>query len=41
MNSRPTEVSVAAANTTITIDGGMRMPSVPALTITPVAKLCV
>ena len=35
---RPTETSVAAAYTTMTIDGGMRIPSVPALQITPAAK---
>ncbi len=41
MNSLPTEVSVAAPYTTITIDGGIRMPSVPALQITPAANSCV
>jgi hypothetical protein len=40
MNSLPTEVSVAAPYTTITMDGGIRMPSVPALQITPAAKGC-
>ncbi len=38
MNRRPTDVSVTAAKMTIVIDGGIRMPSVPAFTITPVAK---
>ena len=35
MNSLPTEVSVAAEYTTITIDGGIRMPRVPALQMIP------
>ncbi len=35
--SCPTEVSVTAPYTTMTIEGGMRIPSVPALQITPAA----
>ena len=35
MNMRPTDTSVTAAYTTITIYGGIRIPSVPALQITP------
>ena len=37
-NMRPTDTSVAAAYTTITIDGGIKMPNVPALQMTPAAK---
>ena len=37
-NIRPTDTSVAAAYTTITIDGGIKIPSVPALQITPAAN---
>ena len=37
-NIRPTETSVAAAYTTITIDGGISIPKVPALQMTPAAK---
>ena len=35
MNNLPTDVSVAAEYTTITIDGGIRMPRVPALQMMP------
>ena len=38
MNSLPTDVSVVAPYTTITMDGGIRIPSVPALQITPAAN---
>ena len=38
MKSLPTDVDVAAAYTTMTIDGGIRMPSVPALQMTPAAN---
>src|SRR5699024_10266041 len=38
MNRSPTEVSVAAPYTTSTIDGGTRIPSVPALHTTPAAN---
>ena len=40
INNAPTEVSVAAPYTTITMDGGIRIPSVPALQTTPAAKGC-
>src|SRR3546814_7782941 len=40
MNSLPTEVSVAAAYTTITIDGGIRIPRVPALQTIPAPNDC-
>src|SRR6478752_3264969 len=35
MNSLPTEVLVETANSTIGIDGGMRIPSEPEVVITP------
>src|SRR5438034_8032529 len=35
MNSAPTDVLVATAYITITIDGGIRMPSAPDVVITP------
>src|SRR5689334_8365887 len=38
MNSAPTDVLVATAYITITIDGGMRMPSAPDVVITPAPK---
>src|SRR6188768_2014698 len=38
MNSAPTEVLVATAYITITIDGGMRMPSAPDVVMTPAPK---
>ena len=41
MNRSPTEVSVTAPYTTMTIDGGIKMPSVPALQIMPAANSCV
>ncbi len=37
-NIRPTETSVAAAYTTMTMDGGIKIPKVPALQMTPAAK---
>ena len=37
-NIRPTDTSTDAAYTTMTIDGGMRIPSVPALAMMPAAK---
>ena len=39
MNSWPTEVLVATAYMTMTIDGGMRMPSAPDVVITPAPNL--
>ncbi len=41
MNSLPMEVSVAAPYTTSTMEGGIRMPSVPALQMTPAANFFV
>ena len=38
MNSAPTDVLVATAYITITIDGGMRMPSAPEVVMTPAPK---
>ena len=38
MNSAPTEVLVATAYITITIDGGIRMPSAPEVVMTPAPK---
>src|SRR5690349_368322 len=38
MNSAPTDVFVATAYITMTIDGGMRMPSAPDVVITPAPK---
>jgi hypothetical protein len=38
MNSAPTDVFVATAYITITIDGGIRMPSAPDVVITPAPK---
>src|SRR5204863_2598673 len=38
MNSAPTDVLVATAYITITIDGGMRMPSAPEVVTTPAPK---
>ena len=38
MNSAPTEVLVATAYITITIEGGIRMPSAPEVVITPAPK---
>src|SRR5512147_599936 len=38
MNSWPTEVLVATAYITMTIDGGIRMPSAPEVVITPAPK---
>ncbi len=38
MNSAPTDVLVATAYITITIDGGIRMPSAPEVVITPAPK---
>src|SRR3982751_4053862 len=38
MNSAPTDVLVATAYITITIDGGIRMPSAPDVVITPAPK---
>src|SRR5690606_11434192 len=38
MNNWPTEVSVTAPYTTSTMDGGINMPSVPALQTMPVAN---
>jgi len=38
MNSAPTEVLVATAYITITIDGGIRMPSAPDVVMTPAPK---
>src|SRR5438477_7509521 len=35
MNSAPTDVLVATAYITITIDGGIRMPSAPEVVMTP------
>ena len=37
-NIRPTDTSTAAAYTTITIEGGINIPKVPALQITPAAN---
>ena len=37
-NIRPTETSTDAAYTTITIDGGIRIPNVPALHMIPAAN---
>ncbi|KFB70308.1 MAG: hypothetical protein AW09_004612 [Candidatus Accumulibacter phosphatis] len=39
MNSAPTEVLVATEYMTITIDGGIRMPSAPDVVITPAPNL--
>ena len=41
MNNLPIDVSVAAPYTTSTMEGGIRMPSVPALQITPAANFFV
>ena len=38
MNSAPTDVLVATAYITITIDGGIRMPSAPDVVMTPAPK---
>src|SRR5215218_7947855 len=38
MNSWPTDVLVATAYITITIEGGIRMPSAPDVVITPAPK---
>src|SRR3954468_10664785 len=38
MNSAPTDVLVATEYITITIDGGIRMPSAPDVVITPAPK---
>ena len=38
MNSLPTEVLVVTEYITITIDGGIRMPSAPEVVITPAPK---
>src|SRR3954462_16026990 len=38
MNSLPTEVLVDTANSTIGIDGGIRMPSEPDVVMTPAPK---
>ena len=38
MNSAPTDVLVATAYITITIDGGMRMPNAPEVVMTPAPK---
>ena len=38
MNSAPTDVLVATAYITITIDGGIRMPSAPEVVMTPAPK---
>jgi hypothetical protein len=38
MNSAPTDVFVATAYITITIDGGIRMPSAPDVVMTPAPK---
>src|SRR3954447_22510555 len=38
MNSLPTEVLVETANSTIGIDGGIRMPSEPDVVMTPAPK---
>ena len=38
MNSAPTEVLVATAYITITIEGGIRMPRAPEVVITPAPK---
>jgi hypothetical protein len=38
MNRRPTDVLVATAYITITIDGGIRMPSAPDVVMTPAPK---
>src|SRR5438552_3812790 len=38
MNSAPTDVLVATAYITITIDGGIRMPSAPEVVMTPATK---
>ena len=38
MNSCPTDVLVATEYITITIDGGIRMPSAPDVVITPAPK---
>src|SRR5512133_3208692 len=39
MNKAPTEVLVATEYITITMDGGIRMPSAPEVVITPAPKL--
>ena len=38
MNSLPTEVLVDTENITITIDGGIKMPSAPEVVMTPAPK---
>jgi len=38
MNKSPIEVSVTAPYTTMTIEGGIKMPSVPALQMRPAAN---
>jgi hypothetical protein len=38
MNSAPTEVLVATEYMTMTIDGGIRMPSAPEVVMTPAPK---
>ena len=38
MNSWPTEVLVVTEYITITIDGGIRMPSAPEVVMTPAPK---
>ncbi len=38
MNSLPTEVFVLTEYITITIDGGIRMPSAPEVVMTPAPK---
>src|SRR4030095_11593773 len=38
MNKAPTDVLVATAYITMTIDGGIRMPSAPDVVITPAPK---
>src|SRR5436190_17655529 len=38
MNSAPTDVLVATAYITITIEGGIRMPSAPDVVMTPAPK---